>query len=79
MTVDSGDGRVDTIIVHDDDTCLDLAKQFQKKHNLIPEVIGPLSEYIRTNLEDAPLSAEKKKLNRSVNSSRLFHHKTDTS
>jgi hypothetical protein len=85
MTVDIGDGRVDTIIVHEDDTCEDLAKEFQLKHNLIPEVIGPLTEHIRINLEDMHGSAEKKKLNRSNNTTtapshdRLFHRTLDTS
>ncbi len=52
MTVDIGDGRSDTIIVHADDECEDLAMQFQKKHDLSEDVIVPLSEYIRSNVSE---------------------------
>ena len=51
MTVDIGDGRSDTITVREEDSYVDLAKQFQDKHGLIADVIEPLAEHIKFNVE----------------------------
>ncbi|KAL9654288.1 hypothetical protein ABK040_010319 [Willaertia magna] len=51
MTVDIGDGRVDTITVREDDSYLELTKQFQEKHNLISGIVEPLAEQIKLNVE----------------------------
>lgn len=52
MTVDIGDGRVDTIKVREGDDFASLAQAFQKKHGLVAEVVGPLSEHIRQNVDN---------------------------
>ena len=51
MTVDIGDGRSDTITVREEDSYFDLAKLFQEKHGLIADVIEPLAEHIKFNVE----------------------------
>ncbi len=51
MTVDIGDGRLDTIKIHDDDEHESLARTFIQKHQLGPDVLEPLTEHIRQNVE----------------------------
>ena len=50
MTVEIGDGRVDTIRVHEDDDLEDLARQFVRKHDLDVNIIDPLKEHISANV-----------------------------
>lgn len=59
MTVDIGDGRVDTIKVHEDDDFEELARAFQQKHDLSPTIIAPVTEHIRITVE--ALNRKKKK------------------
>lgn len=67
MTVDIGDGRSDTIIVHADDEFEDLASQFQKKHDLSVDVLAPLAEYIRSNVNELSAKNQQSTMNRSNN------------
>lgn len=62
MTVDIGDGRVDSIKVHHHTVDFEkLAKDFQLKHRLGEQVIKPLTEHIRSNVE-ALLKEQQKQL-----------------
>ena len=51
MSVDIGGGESDNIIVHDTDNFMDLATEFATKHHLHSDVIEPLSNHIRNNVE----------------------------
>uniref|UniRef100_A0A7S1KTY5 EF-hand domain-containing protein n=1 Tax=Percolomonas cosmopolitus TaxID=63605 RepID=A0A7S1KTY5_9EUKA len=52
MTVDIGDGRIDTIKIHANDTNYEkLARNFQQKHRLGEQVIVPLMEHIKLNVD----------------------------
>lgn len=51
MKVDLGDGREDTIRVHEDDSFELLARVFQRKHKLSPQIVQPLAEQIRAQVE----------------------------
>lgn len=51
MTVDIGDGRVDTIRVREGDDFRELAIEFQNKHGLLAEIVDPLAEHIQVNVE----------------------------
>jgi len=71
MTVDIGDGRSDTVTVKEDDSYVDLAKQFQEKHGLIPGVVEPLAEHIKFNVEKV-LKEQAQALNKTSNMQKSF-------
>ena len=78
MTVDIGDGRIDTIKIYENDNNFEqLARNFQRKHRLGEQVIVPLTEHIRSNVE--ALENEKKSPRPSVSGSQSARGKLSRS
>lgn len=51
MTVEIGDGRVDTIRIHQGDRADDLASSFIRKHGLSDSVFPPLRNHIEAHMQ----------------------------
>ena len=62
MTVEIGDGRSDTIHVHEGDDPRVLADEFCQTHDLSVNVVEPLADHIKANISKirAPLASPKK-------------------
>lgn len=62
MTVEIGDGRSDIIRVHEGDDARTLADEFCQHHDLSVNVVRPLADHIKANLEKlrAPLASPKR-------------------
>jgi hypothetical protein len=76
MTVEIGDGRTDTIDVHEGDDPILLADEFCRMHDLSVNVVEPLAEHIQTNVTNVrpPLTSPKKKAPTPAPATNNLHH-----